>query len=86
MTPIPQDLLSHLEKTDVQSYIPLDTPYASTSSSSESWTIMAGALKRISDVLAKQDDKSALRLTIRDLGGIDWAFPSSSVSRSLHLI
>ena len=80
MTPIPQDLLTHLEKTDVQTYISLNSPHASTSRSSESWSIMTEALKQISDVLAKHDDKAALRLTIRDLGGIDWSFPSSSVS------
>ena len=83
MTPIPQDLLLHLEKTGIQSYIPLSTPHAS-GSKSNSWAIMAEALLRISEVLSSHDDKTALKLVIRDMGGLDWGYPSSAVSRHSH--
>lgn len=78
MTPIPADFLSHLEQTGVQTYIPLES--SGSSSKSVGWSILANALRSIADVLAKHNDKTALRLTVHDLGSVDWGCPTASVS------
>lgn len=82
MTPIPGDLLSHLEETGVQAYIPLEasSQTGSSSKASPGWTALSSALRDIAQALERHDDKAALRLTIHDLGSVDWASPSAPVS------
>jgi hypothetical protein len=75
---IPKDLVDHLEKTGIQGYIPLEPPSRGSKAPS-AWGILAGVLARLQGVLDSWDDKVALRITIHELGSIDWGEPSMTV-------
>ena len=81
MTPIPADLLGHLEKTGVQSYLPLEYPSSSSSKATTGWATLSLALKKVYDALSPLDERTSIRLTIRDLGSADWGSPSAQVCR-----
>jgi elongator complex protein 4 len=85
MTPIPADLLDHLEKTGVQRYVPLGahgSAMASSSKTSAGWGIMVEVLRKLGEVLKDHDDKAAMRIVIHDLGSADWACPNAQVCLS----
>jgi hypothetical protein len=85
MTVIPGDIVEHLEKTGVQTYIDLnassDAP--ETSTTSPAWTSMRAVLRSVQEILAKHDDKTVLRITVHELGGIEWNDPTQAVSEQL---
>ena len=85
MTVIPGDILEHLENTGVQTYIDLnassDAP--ETSTTSPAWTSMRAVLRSVQEILAKHDDKTVLRITVHELGGIEWNDPTQAVSEQL---
>ncbi|WRT65830.1 uncharacterized protein IL334_002780 [Kwoniella shivajii] len=69
MNPIPSDVLSSIHKTGQQSYIPL-VPSSESSSTPRSRT--DNALQGIYEKVQKSDSKRAVRITIHELGGLDW--------------
>lgn len=83
MTPIPEELLDHLHKTGVQRYIDID-PFASSNNGSSSTTSIGwGVMKKVLGDLERMMEslgETALRVTIHELGSVDWGSPSSQVS------
>jgi len=80
-TTLPSELLDHVEKTGIQRYLPIRQPLNSASGSKplSSWGILSTVLERLKRLLDDHDDKTALRITIHDLGSIDWGEPSTTV-------
>ncbi|KAK8861706.1 hypothetical protein IAR55_002529 [Kwoniella newhampshirensis] len=87
-TPIPPSVLSSIHTSGQQSYIPLNIPESSGSSSTrpKGPSKFDVALKGIHDKLSGADQRRATRLTINDLGGMDWGDDVSidEIHRFLH--
>ncbi|WWC96806.1 hypothetical protein V866_003681 [Kwoniella sp. B9012] len=71
---IPHDVLQSIHKTGQQSYIGLDDDLTTdaTIGTSSSSNRLSMAISRIHDKLDKSDPKRAGRITIHELGGLEW--------------
>ncbi|KAK4686176.1 elongator complex protein 4, partial [Tremellales sp. Uapishka_1] len=78
MKTIPRDILLHLETTDQQVYVPV--------SSIDAEDVLQSTLKRIAQMVELSDRKSAVRITINELGSLDWgdSMTSARIHRFLH--
>ncbi|WWD16372.1 hypothetical protein CI109_100798 [Kwoniella shandongensis] len=89
-TTIPPSVLSSIHTSGQQSYIPLDSSESEAESSSSSSSRRSNkfdtALKGIYEKLANADQRRATRLTIPELGGLDWGddVEIEEIHRFLH--
>ncbi|WVQ78667.1 hypothetical protein IAT38_000754 [Cryptococcus sp. DSM 104549] len=85
MTPLPSETLDAIHTSRQMTYIPLDPPLASSSTSSPAASVLDAALKGVYDRIAAAKKGQAVRVTVHELGSLDWGEVSlAEVHRFIH--
>ena len=81
MTTIPGEILKHVESTGELAYIDLASDANSTEAGPSRHGSPIAALVKLSQALDRSEEGMATRVTVHDLGSLDWGEITSHVCR-----